>query len=210
MTAAGDAGADTTLLVRLDERWIDLPVREDGDPGDWATGVVAEALRFRALREPPAVVELYVQSYALLVERLRARRDGDGASAAEYLAAAYALVSQDDLLPVVAAELWAAGTPLDVERIVDGLVVARGQRFGEPVVTELESPAGRAVRLKQYIVVPDATGQDVVETSVAYIWPGPLEGTSVLLTAWFGSVIDGELYEPVLDELAGSLSFGTA
>lgn len=199
--------SDPGVVVRLDERWVDVPVREDGDPGDWAAQAVAEGLRRRKLQEPPAIVALYVQSYALMVERLRARRDGDSASAAEYLAAAYALVSQDDLLPVAAAELWAAGTPLDVERIVDGLVVARGQRFGDPVVTELESPAGTAIRLKQYVIVPDSSGQDVVETSVAYVWAGPLDGTSVLLTAWFNSVIDGELYEPVLDELAASLTY---
>jgi len=42
---------------------------------------------------------------------------------------------------------------------------------------------------------------------VVYAWAGPVEETTVLLTAWFGNVLDGELYEPVLDELASSLTF---
>lgn len=199
------AAGDPAMVVRLDQRWVELPVREDGDPGDWAARAVTDALRVRNRVEPPAILELYVQSYALLLERLRARRDGE----AEYLAAAYALVSQDedDLLPVTAAELWAAGTPLDRDRIVDGLVVGRGERFGEPVVSELAAPAGTALRLQQYVIVPDRDGQDLVETSVAFVWAGPVDGTSVLLTAWFASVVDGELYASVLDELASSLAF---
>lgn len=198
---------DPAVVVELDDRWIALPVRADDDAGDWASDAVAQALQRRGWREPAAVTELYVQSYALLLERLRQRRDGDG----DFLAAAYALVSQDDLLPVTAAELWGAGTELNIEQLADGLVLDRGERFGDPVIDELTSPAGDAIRLKQYVIVGVAgCVEQSVQISVVYLWPGPVSGTTVLLTAWFPSVADGELYESDLEALASSLAFEPA
>ena len=200
---------DPALQVSTDERWVDVPVWSDGDPGDWAEEVVERLLRRHGRSEPPAVRRLYVQSWALLVERLRARREGDVPDGASHLAAAYSLVGPDtaDLLPVTTTELWAIGTPEGRDAVADGLVAEPQRRFGDPVLREVSSPAGTAVRLQQYLVVPDSQGADTVETSVAYVWTGPVDGTVVLLTAWFASIVDGEVHEPVLDALAGSLAF---
>ena len=188
------------VQLTVDEGWVDLPVRLDGDPGDWAAELVDRTLRERGTPEPNAVVQLYVQSWALLVERLRARRDGD----AEHLGAAYALVSPDDLLPVAVAELWAVGTPMSLDAVVDAAVVDAGSRVGEPVVSEVTAPAGTGVRVQQYVV---PSGSGAVQCSVAHVWPGPLEGTTVLLSTWFSSFVDAELYGPVLEQLASSLAW---
>ena len=197
-------GAEPKIGVQLDGHWVEMPVHSDEDPGDWAAALVDGALRARGLLEPEAIVGLYVQSWALLVENLRGR---PGSSAGEHLAAAYALVSQEDLLAVSVTELWvfSAAMPLDV--VVDGVVVDRGERFGEPVISDIEAPAGSGVRVQQYVVSPGADGSELVQTSVVHVWQGPVPGTTVFLSTWFGSFVDGELYEPVLEALASSLTW---
>ncbi len=70
----------------------------------------------------------------------------------------------------------------------------------------METAAGEAARLKQVAVVEADDGSSSAATMLAYVWPGPVEGTAVLLHAYFGSPVDAELYEGDLDELARSLT----
>ena len=201
MTVPPEVGP--AMVVQLDHRWLEVPFSEDVDPGDWAAAVVSEGLRGRGLVEPEPVVQLYVQSYALLVERLRARAEEEDGQ----LAAAYALLSQDDLLPVSVTELWVFSAAMPLDAVVDGVVVDRGERFGEPVVTEIQAPAGNGMRVQQYRVSPGEDGQQLVETSVVHVWAGPVPDTTVFLSTWFASFVDGELYEPALEAVASSLTW---
>ncbi|HEU0102132.1 MAG TPA: hypothetical protein VFR07_07390 [Mycobacteriales bacterium] len=205
MTVSPEVGP--AMVVQLDHRWLEVPFSEEVDPGDWAATVVSEGLRGRGLVEPEPVVQLYVQSYALLVERLRARAEEEDGQ----LAAAYALLSQDDLLPVSVTELWVFSAAMPLDAVVDGVVVDRGERFGEPVVTEIQAPAGNGMRVQQYMVSPGPAGvgpdQQVVETLVVHVWSGPVPDTTVFLSTWFASFVDSELYEPALEAVASSLTW---
>lgn len=201
MTAAGVAG----FSVQLDDRWIELPVRVPGDPGDWAQRAVDDALAVRGRTEPPAVRHLYVQTYAAVVEQLRGRADVPGSQ----LGAAWALVADADLLPVTVVEaalhLLDEGQHLDA--FVEQLVVAPQARFAAPDVTELQTTAGPATRVQQLRVVDgsDPAAEQTVQTSVVHVWPGPESGTALTLTAWFDSPVEAELSRAVLDELAASV-----
>lgn len=205
MTAAGAAG----FSVQLDDRWIELPVRVPGDPGDWAQRAVDDALALRGRAEPPGVVHLYVQTYAALVEQLRGREDLPGSE----LGAAWALVADADLLPVTVVEaalhLLEDGQSLDA--FVEQVVVAPQARFAAPDVTELHTSAGTALRVQQLRIVddgPDPGAEQTVQTSVVLVWPGPEPATALTLTAWFDSPVEAELSRSVLDELAASVQQG--
>lgn len=191
------------LQVRLDPRWLELPVRGDQDLDAWATEVVDSALSLRGRVERPAVHTLYEQTYAAIVEQLRGRAAGD----VPVPAAAFALIADDDLLPLTVVELTThalGGSSFDA--FVDSLVVAPAERFAEPEVVEVATDLGPAVRLQQLRIVEEGEGQEpAVQTSVVYAWPGPTEPFATTLSAWFGSPVDAETSRSVLQELAASL-----
>lgn len=201
--------APVLLHVALDGRWIELPVQGGQDPGDWAAEAVAEALALRGLVERPQVVELYTQTYAAVLEQLRERAEQDGA----VVTAAFALVGDDDLLPVTVAELVVARLEpgQGVDAFVDALVVAPAERFGEPEVDEVPTASGPAVRLRQLRIVPGAPGDEPsVQTSVVHVWPGPAEHLATMLTSWFGSPVDAETCGEALGEVVASLRWDAA
>jgi hypothetical protein len=191
------------MSVALDSRWIELPVRNTVDSGEWATRAVDEALALRALVEPEAVRQLYVQTYAALVDQLRARADAPGSQ----VGAAWALLAEGDLLPVTVVEaalhLLDEGSSLD--RLVEQAIAAPQQRFAPPDVSELSTAAGDAIRVQQLRVVDEAGDDPTVQTSVMHVWPGPEPGTVLTLTAWFDSPVEAELSREPLDALAASL-----
>jgi hypothetical protein len=191
------------MSVSLTPRWIELPVREDVDSGTWASGAVETELGHRELVESAAVRHLYVQSYAALVDQLRARADGPGWQ----IGAAWALVADADLLPVTVVEaalhLMEDGCSLD--GFVEQAIAAPQSRFAPPDVTELSSAAGDAVRVQQLRLVEEQDGEPSVQTSVVYVWPGPEPDTALTLTAWFDSPVEAELSREILDALAASV-----
>ena len=201
-----ESGFSFTVLA--DGRWIALPTSWEGDAADWATEAVEAALTVRSIDEPPAVRQLYVQSLAGLGEQLASRDRGGNE-----LVAAYALVPGTDIIPVTTAELELMGLEpgTTLEQVVEELVLPAEQRFIEPVVGELETAFGVAVRVKQVAVVEEASdGNHRAATLVLFVWPGPIEGTAVLLHAYFGSPVDAELFEQHLDDLARSLTVSEA
>ena len=199
--STGDLRFD--LQVRLDPRWVELPVGDDGDLDNWAASTVHDALVLRGRTETPAVRTLLVQAWAALVEQLRARPE----AGLPVPSGAYALLSDEDLLPLTVAEL--TGHPLatgSFDAFVDALVVARSERFAEPELTEVTTGLGTAVRLQQLRVIEGMADEDAtVETSVVYAWPGPGQTCAFTLSAWFGSPVDAEVCRPVLDQLAASV-----
>lgn len=186
------------LSVQLDSAWLELPVRAQQDSGDWAVEAVDRALEERGQVAPASVRHLYVQAYAVLVDRLRERADAPGYQ----LGAAWALLADADLLPVTVVE--AAAHLVEDGRGVDGfveaLVVAPHERFAPPDVQELATGSGPAVRLQQLRLVDDE-----VHTSVVYVWPGPADDVVVTLTAWYSSPVEAELSRERVDALAASL-----
>lgn len=191
------------LSVQLDSRWIELPVRLAVDAGQWAAAAVDEALGARELTERSAVRHLYVQTYAALLDQLRGRADAPGSQ----LGAAWALVADADLLPVVVVEatLHLLEEGVSLYGFVERLVAAPADRFAPPDVTELETAAGTAVRVQQLRVVEEGAAEATVQSSVVHIWPGPEPDTVLMLTAWFDSPVEAELSREPLDALAASL-----
>jgi hypothetical protein len=193
------------MVVRLDGRWVQLPVEDHQDSGEWAAAAVTEGLAARSQDPTPAVVALYTQAWAAVLDNLRDRAD-DGDS---LLVTAYGLVPGDEMLPVTIVELHT--TALDDTRGVDGfvedLVAPEEMRFGPPDVSEVTSPAGDAARLRQLLVVSDQNGGQTVATSLTYVWVGPEEGTAVLMAAYFASPMDAELNTALVDEVASSLTY---
>lgn len=200
---------EVAVSVQLDSRWVELPVRGGGEPGEWAARAVDELLRARDRALPRQERVVHEQTWAALLESLRARVDGGDVQ----LGAAYALLSDEDLLPVVVAEMAAVALTTSIDGLVDSLVLPAERRFGEPAVETVATAAGDAVRLEQMVVVHrfDEAGADedpAVETSRFWVWPGPVEGTALVLSAWFSSPVDAELSGPLLDELAASVRVG--
>lgn len=192
------------LEVLVDPRWVELPVQQCQEAGEWAEAAVAEALALRRVVEEPRIERLMVQTYAATLDALRDRAPQDGLQ----LVGAYALVSPEDMLPVTVAELAVhrleSGQTAD--HFVDALVVEPSQRFAAPDVRELATAFGTAVRVQQLRVVDE--GQDAppsVQTSVVHVWPGPMDHLVTTLSAWFGSPVDAETSRTVLEELAVSL-----
>jgi hypothetical protein len=186
-----------------DERWIQLPVPLVGDAGDWAAGAVDRALAVREITETEAVRQLYIQSLAGLAETLVGRDRGE----ATELVGLYALTPERDVIPVTTAEVEI--TALDpregLDRMAEDLVLPADQRFGDPDVSSFETASGDAIRVKQLAIVGDEGEQSVV-TMVVFLWPGPMEGTALMMHAYFGSPVDAELYEEDLDALAASMT----
>ncbi|MEX2289953.1 MAG: hypothetical protein WD794_06460 [Mycobacteriales bacterium] len=202
MTSAQDP---VRLQVALDPRWIELPVHEPVEAGEWAAAAVADALAVRGIVEDPRVVNLYVQTYAATLDGLRERTTAvDGV----LLAGAYALVGQAELLADTVAELaYVSMEGFDrFEDVVDSCVAPEVQRFADPDVSELDTAFGTAVRVQQLRIVDEGEGREPsLQTSVVYLWPGLAPGRAVMLSAWFGSPVDAETTRPVVDQLAASL-----
>lgn len=202
------AGASAALSVALNQRWVELPVREAVASGEWAARVVDELLALRGLREPAAVRHLYVQTWAALVDQLRGRADVPGSQ----VGAAWGLVADADLLPVTVVE--AALHLLDEGGTLDGFVeqaiAAPQDRFAPPDVSELSTAAGTAVRVQQLRVVEERGAGSTVQTSVVHVWPGPDPDTALTFTAWFDSPVEAELSREVVDALAASLQVETS
>lgn len=195
---------DAEVSVGLDARWIVLPVRGEQESTAWAQDAVDQALAVREVAVSGAARQLYVHTYVRLLESMRVRRFEPDRE----MAGAFALVSTEDLLPASVAEIWAV--PMSEgshEDLLEALVVPAGDRFGDPIVTEVETGAGTALRLKQLLVLHGADGGSWVETSVLHLWPGPTPASALLLSTYFGSAVDAEVYAEVYDELARSVEF---
>jgi hypothetical protein len=207
MTTAQEPGF--AFEVQGDARWVQVPHPLVGDAGVWAAEVVQEGLRVRGVTEDEAVRMLYTQSLAGVAETISGR-ERPGAE----LVGAYLLVPGDDLVPVTAAELEvvACDPALGVDGFAEGLVLPADQRFGDPGTDTIQTRNGEAVRIEQLAIreataaaAADGDQDQTVATLVAYVWPGPVAGSVVLLHAYFGSPVDAELCREPLDDLAGSL-----
>ncbi len=209
------ADQDDQIVFELESSsdWLQVPL--DGvDPLEWATATVEQLVAGLGRQVPPAEQQIYQQTYAEVAVRARAR----AASEDETLVGTYLLLAEGDAVPVVSADLVLE--PVDPEQGVDDLVEALmlppSQRFGDPVVDELDTRSGPAVRIRQLGVVGPAAGtrdsgagdddaDDRVVTLVVVVWPGPLHGLATLLTATFGSPVDAELHAASVDDLAAGL-----
>lgn len=191
------------IVVQLDGRWIELPVRGEETPDTWAPRAVAAGLAARGVVETAAVERLYVQTWAELLRNLRRRSSDDGSA----MVAAYGFVPSADLLPVTTTEVHVATLEgHTIERFVDDLVLPDADRFGPPDVLEVATAAGEATRLKQLVIAAGEDGAPVVHTNLLHVWSGPQPDSVLLMTSFFASPVDAELCLEAVDQLALTLT----
>lgn len=197
---------ELNVSIRLDPRWIEIPVRDDSDLRSWSRRAVDDALRLRRRKESREARRILTEGFAEMAESARRLAFSPDAETM----AAYILVPREDCAPVSVVKLHAIrpepGTTL--ERAAEDVIMPEDARFGDPVVTELETANGPAIKVKQFPIVvvsePD-DGPEQVYTLFAYLWLGPSPDVVVAVQAWFGSPVEAELAEEALDQLASSV-----
>ncbi len=196
------------LVVQHDGKWTPFPLWTDEDPGSWAEQTVHALAQRRGVPLEPDQRAVVVQTWARMVEHARSVRQGDGA----YVTTAYAFVpmgsvTAGDLVPMAVVQLSGVSgeAGLTQDQAVDLLVQPPELRVTEPLVDELDTACGTAVRVRQLLREPVVGGPDRIAASLVYVWRSPVEGTVVTLDAWFDSPTEAALVEPSFDALASTL-----
>ena len=198
---------DLNVSIRLDPRWIEIPVRDESDLQSWARRAVDDGLRIRRRNEPREIRRVLVAGFVEMAEGARRLAYSEDAETM----AAYILAPGEDCVPVSVVKLHVLhpdpGTTL--ERAADDVILPAEARFGDPIVAEMETAGGQAIKVKQFPIVgvsePDDMQQQVY-TLFAYLWVGPTPDMFVGVQAWFASPVEAELAEEALDQLATSLN----
>lgn len=204
MSRPPEPGLD--LILEADGKWTPFPLWSDEDPGPWADLAVAALAQRRRVPLEPKVRAFVVQTWASMVEHARSVRQSDGA----YVTTAYAFVPMGsetarDLVPMAVVQLTGLSGGLTRDQFIEELVQPPGLRVSEPLVDELETACGTAVRVRQLLREPVVGGPDRIAASLVYVWETPVEGTVVTLDAWFDSPTEAALVEPSFDALAATL-----
>lgn len=203
------AGLD--VEVQADGKWAAVPVWGDDDPQPWAESVVDAYVQRRRVRCAPRERMVLVQTWAALAEDVRARREAED----RWMASALAFVpmgtrAAGDLVPMTVAHVNGVQQPGGPDAVVDGLVLPPEQRIGDPLVEDLATASGTALRVRQLLVDPQPDDAAHVGLALAYVWPSPLPAVVVVLDAWFGFPEEGELVLPSFDALAATLTMRVA
>ena len=198
---------DLNVSIRLDPRWVEIPVRDETDLRSWARRAVDDGLRVRNRKESREVRRVLAEGFHEMAESARRLAFSEDAETM----AAYILAPGEDCVPVSVVKLHVIRAEPDatLERIADDVIMPAEARFGEPIVAEMETDGGHAIKVKQFPIVvvsePDDAGQQVY-TLFAYLWLGPTPDMFVGLQAWFASPVEAELAEEALDQLASSIN----
>ena len=198
---------DLNVSIRLDPRWVEIPVRDDSDLQAWSRRTVDDGLRVRNRKESREVRSVLAAGFREMAESARRLAFSEDAETM----AAYILAPGADCLPVSVVKLHVIRAEPDatLERIADDVIMPADARFGDPVVTDMETANGPAIKVKQFPIVvmsePDDAEQQVY-TLFAYLWIGPTPDIFVGVQAWFASPVEAELAEEALDQLASSIN----
>lgn len=198
-------GIDVEL--RGDGKWTAVPVWADDDPQPWAEQAVDDYIARRRVACTPQDRMLLVQTWSAMAEEVRTRREADD----RWMASAYAFVPMGsvhagDLVPMTIAHVTGVRDVRRRDAVVDDLVMPPSQRIGDPLVDELATESGVALRIRQLLVDPQPENVDHVALSLVYAWPSPLPETVVVLDAWFGLPEEGALVLPSFDALAATMT----
>jgi hypothetical protein len=193
--------------VRGDGKWTPIPVWEDDDPQPWAERVVDDYAKRRRVRCSRQERMVLVQTWSAMAEDVRSRREEDGRRMASALAfVPMGSTTAGDLVPMTVAHIIGIQEGRGRDAVIDGLILPPEQRIGEPLVEEVETASGEALRVRQLVVDPQADDQAHIGLSLVYAWPSPRPEVVVTLDAWFGFPEEGQLVLPSFDALAESLT----
>jgi hypothetical protein len=194
---------ELVLDVAADSRWVPVLVGPDDDVDAWAVDIATEALRIRGF-EPPSTHRLEQATAVLAGIAHSVRQSAEDAP----LVGAWSLMPGPEVVPETLATL----RPLFPEGVrsrgdmVDELVAAPGDRYGEPQIDELDTPSGVATRIVQRLLAPadalDASSQRRVEETVAYVWWFEAAGMALVLSTYFLDLVESGRWRPECDDLA--------
>jgi len=195
------------LELKGDGKWAAFPVWEDDDPQPWVERVVDGYAKRRRVRCTPQERMVLVQSWSAMVEAVRSRREDED----RWMASAFGFVpmgsaSARDLIPMTVAHLTGVRAGRSRDGFVEDLVAPPAQRMGDPLVEELATASGEALRVRQLLLDPQPDDEASVALSLVYVWESPLPDTVVVLDAWFALPDEGALVLPSFDALAATLT----
>lgn len=207
MTPSDERPAERDVRLEIDARWLELQINEDVRVDRWARTLVDDALAARQVSEPKAKRRIYADMYEQLLGVLRASADEPDMR----LMTAYCYVPDNDLLYAAMAKLVALALPpgATLDDAVASVIAPVEDRYGDALVTEMDTASGPCVRVQQLMLDPERGGESGVTSSLAYLWPTQADAVFLVLAATFASPIDGGLHEQALDELAATLVKGT-
>lgn len=195
------------LAVEGDGKWPPLPVWEDDDPQPWAEDVVDEYARRRRVRCRAQARTVVVQAWSAMVEDVRERRDEQGRRVASALGfVPMGSTEPAHLVPMAVAHLCGVESPGGRDGLVDALVQSPEQRIGDPLVEEVATSSGEALRVRQLLLAPLPEHREHVGLSLVYVWEAPVPGMAITLDAWFDDPGEGALVMPSFDALAATLT----
>lgn len=197
------ATAPTTVQLELGRSWVEAPVHEDVGADVWGRQMISEALAARGSYPSAERQAVYAAMYADLLRMLREGADYDDMK----LVSAYFYVPDEDLFYSAMVKLVALALPpgSTLDDAVQAVVAAPEERYGEAIVSELETASGPCLRVQQLVLEPQAGGDSGVLSCLLYVWPPAQDGVVLTLACSFGTPVDGALYEAALDGFAASL-----
>lgn len=202
MSGARPPGRYVQLQVPVPAGWVRLPL--DADPAVWAEQNIREAASGVTAQETSVGAAAATQLLEIAVRRAQYLWDGD-------YAAPVSLALQPDPLGRVYAVLDACAFPLEdlplsPERIL-GIGSDHGGILGEVEATEVELPAGPAIRYRSLLAAApqddEPTSSQVTEALAYVITPGDLPGFVLVEAQWADLDLADQIAEQVAAIAAG-------
>lgn len=188
--------SDLVVEVAADSRWVPLALGDDVDAASAETA--AEVLRVRD--EDPPDPERLQDVTALVAGLSRHAREADDPDAP--LVAAFALMPEAEPVPLTVASLRLVEGWGSLDDAVAALVAPAEERYDEPVVDMLDTPAGRAARVSQRLVAPDAS----VREWLGAAWLLADAEATLLLSATFFDLVEAAEWADAFDDLVRAVS----
>lgn len=178
------------------EHWLSLDLEAER-PQEWARAAAREELGKDA---PAPLVKGLTEDLAWYHARARA----EGAfTAAVYRPGPWEPITA--FLHLCAFDGPESGDA--VEQIERRFRAKRGYVLGEPIVSVVRLPAGRAVRVRELAGGPvEADASEVLEYVSHYVVPDGFSGPVISVTLTWGSLPLGEVFSDFADAVAQSLS----
>ena len=121
---------DLNVSIRLDPRWVEIPVRDDSDLQAWSRRTVDDGLRVRNRKESREVRSVLAAGFREMAESARRLAFSEDAETM----AAYILVPREDCVPVSVVKLHVVRAEPDatLERIADDVIMRQMPDSGIP------------------------------------------------------------------------------
>jgi hypothetical protein len=192
-----------TFFIKHDPRWHEIPLAGDVQP--WADAAARRAWTLGGRDVGPAKLASFTAALASICELARSMLPALAfVFTPEPWAGATALF-------LLTAAPFPAGDAAERSAEVLALLSFPEERLAEPQdVSELETAAGPAVRVRKRLVQHDGAGQSSVVDQLNYAWPDPEQGLVLVATIGFADPLEMGRWAGAVDDLARGMSFEQA